>query len=71
MSQRLLQSLSLWLPNSYFKSRALRTLNLRVARRNKMIAFETSFLAMKMPHLVAPARFFCTCVENTHNFVDN
>ena len=53
------------------KSRALRTLNLRVASRNKMIAFETSFLAEKMPHLVVPARFFCTCWENTHNFVDN
>ena len=25
----------------------------------------------KMPHLVVPARLFCTSRENTHNFVDN
>ena len=24
-----------------------------------------------MPHLVVPARLFCTCWENAHNFVDN
>ena len=41
------------------------------ASRNNMIAFETSFLAKKMPHLVVPARFFRTCWENTHNFIDN
>ena len=61
---------TLWLSNSSNESRALRTLNLRVARRNKMIAFETSFLAKKMPHLVVPARLFCTVGKNTHNFVD-
>ena len=43
------------------KRRALRTPKLRVASRNKMIAFETSFLTKKMPHLVVPVCLFCTC----------
>ena len=38
---------------------------------DRMIAFETSLFAKKTPHIVVPARLFCTCWENTHNVADD